>query len=389
MTIMEVCSWADLPSEFIEDISEAPRCQVANPDRSLPVEGLPDSWILCRIPDAIICDNSVAGPLGNESMYLLQQGKSWFPDGAMVTEMLKRENHQIFKVPGTAVQLSAWCGWHFNHFVLDTLIRLGVVYERLITGDSRWRNAKIVAAFGTDGDRSTFADMTPTVQWIWHRLGLIDRLIPNNGWLIKANRTFCFDEVIFPDVNRLFKSDQSEQVRMPVFTRGVLLPIQKALGVLDPEVEQNLVIWADREEGIIRNVSPIRKKEILERIRSSVRRYNEAHTSRNPIELVEFEHTTPEADFELFRRARIALGPHGQQLWNIVFSKPGTVVIEFADWEDLFVNDDHRPCGFSLANAAGQEYRVVDTANFDGFSGRDLLPDIEQTMQIVDGVLGV
>jgi capsular polysaccharide biosynthesis protein len=93
-------------------------------------------------------------------------------------------------------------------------------------------------------------------------------------------------------------------------------------------------------------------------------------------------------DFEVFRRAWIVIGPHGGQLWNFAFAKPGTQMVEFTTWEDTFVAEDCRTCGFSLANAAGHEYAIVDTPDWENYGASDLKPAAEDLLELVDGFLG-
>jgi hypothetical protein len=80
-------------------------------------------------------------------------------------------------------------------------------------------------------------------------------------------------------------------------------------------------------------------------------------------------------------------GPHGQQMWNHAFARPGTVVIEFTsltglDFVDLRKSDDCRHCGWALANAAGHNYWIEEPDGFSFFRG-GIKPSIPRVMSIV------
>ena len=63
---------------------------------------------------------------------------------------MANKNVSIHNVPGLVVQLGAWSGHEFNHFAIDTLMRLGMVLDLLRSTDPLWGTAKIVTAFDPD-----------------------------------------------------------------------------------------------------------------------------------------------------------------------------------------------------------------------------------------------
>ena len=387
MEIIEIDRLGQLPPSLHRNLYvDCERNECSHPNHASIAGKMPSSWILYDFPQAMICDNSIAGPMRSPLSFLLQQNKFWFPSGEQVSQMLQRSDFELISMPGVAIQLSACCGWHFNHFALDSLIRLAAVYERLLSHDPVWREAKIIMPFGEHGFESSIHELKPTVRWILEKLGLIDRLHPNNGWLAKAKQAHYFDRVFMPDVDIHFRSKNSQAVNLPIFTRNILRPIQKALGVLDDSVERNLILWADRE-GLIRGVCPDRKREILSQLQRCLDRFHQENPEAKRLEIHEFQHSTAEADCQLIKRAVAILGPHGQQLWNMIFSQPGTLVLEFATWEDLFEAKDNRPCGYSIANAAGHSYHVIETENFDHFFGRNVRPDTEAILIVIQSYL--
>lgn len=88
----------------------------------------------------------------------------------------------------------------------------------------------------------------------------------------------------------------------------------------------------------------------------------------------------------MFRRAVAVIGPHGGQLWNIAFAKPGTLVVEFNTWHDVFMAKDCRTCGYSLANAAGHKYWIVEPAKFS-YEAHSLMPPPAEVVGIVSAHL--
>ena len=58
----------------------------------------------------------------------------------------------------------------------------------------------------------------------------------------------------------------------------------------------------------------------------------------------------PRHDFEIFRRAVMVIGPHGQQLWNMAFCRLVNTVRTLACAHPLWMNTD----------ASQQEQRTMD-----------------------------
>lgn len=94
---------------------------------------------------------------------------------------------------------------------------------------------------------------------------------------------------------------------------------REALGVQDlPEEERDLIIFASRENDLVRKVE--NEDEIISALQMTF-----------PGEkIVKFDGTKDaRANIELFQRAKAVVGPHGAGLSHIIFSAPGTKVVEF------------------------------------------------------------
>ena len=259
-----------------------------------------------------------------------------------------------------------------------------ISYERIISDDPLWGSAKIVAALGGKGMQAKPSDLSHALKFLFDRLNLTDRLVPTTGWIVKNKRTPRFEYLVFPEVDPLYHcgANFGSRTKDAIFPRGTFLPVQRALGVLDPAVPRDLIVWAGRTGRRALNIA--RKAEIFQAIHGLLTK----HDLVEHLELQDWHHDGSTArDFEIFRRAWIVIGPHGGQLWNAAFAKPGTALIEFTTWDDTFVANDCRTCGFGLANAAGQEYHIIETPNWKGFSGRDLKPAAGDVLKVVDGFL--
>ena len=360
---------------------------------------LPTNITMICIPDGIVVDNGLAGPYSNNNgnnhdllpkinIYL---SKEWFATSRQVNQFVAKKptiaHHQ-----GLGVQLSGWTGFTHNHFPGDTLIRLGLVYDALMNTDNPlWYNAKIVISADlnarSQNKRSTIGGGTvhPPVAWLYDKLNLTHRLVANNGWLAIANTTTRFDYLVFPDVFPQPKCGPNTRVKDPIFPRHTLRPIQNALGLLDiPPENLKYIVYASRKEARRRYVQDSRRTEIIQGIQSMVEEigFNEK------LEVLDWTYpNNPDQMFDVMSQAKVVVGPHGANLWNIAYGMPpGGLLVEFNTLDLEFTNKDCRTNAFALANAAGLSYALVDTPNF-GYNTKDLLPNVEDTIGIIKAFL--
>ena len=122
-----------------------------------------------------------------------------------------------------------------------------------------------------------------------------------------------------------------------------LMAVRSALGVtVLPESKRDIIVYVSRKTEPTRRVS--NEDQLLRSIRASF--------PGTPV-LVYEDAMSPEASISLFQRAKVVLGPHGAGLSHILFSAPGTAVIEF-----LFMADP--PMMFwHTASALEQDYWLL------------------------------
>ena len=150
-----------------------------------------------------------------------------------------------------------------------------------------------------------------------------------------------------------------------------LLAVRSALGVkVLPEKQRDVIVYVTRASEPTRRVA--NEAQLLNNIRA-------AFPDKS---LVVYDGTASPADtITLFQRARVVLGPHGAGLSHILFSAPGTAVIEF-----LFMADP--PMMFwHTAAALGQEYWLLPVPNSYYMQKEMEVPQGEVT-DILTAVLG-
>ena len=67
-----------------------------------------------------------------------------------------------------------------------------ISYDRITSNDPLWGSAKIVAALGGTGMAAKPSDLSGALKFLFHRLNLTDRLVPNTGWLAKNKKVSLF-----------------------------------------------------------------------------------------------------------------------------------------------------------------------------------------------------
>ena len=128
--------------------------------------------------------------------------------------------------------------------------------------------------------------------------------------------------------------------------REALESVREALDVrVLPEEERNLIVYCTREGSSSREVA--NEREILQTLAEEF----------PDNELVVYRAGQPlEEVISLFERARVIVGPHGAGLTHLLFSAPGTHVVEF-----LFMKDP--PMMFwHMSRALGLDYWMVPIA---------------------------
>ncbi|KAL4435565.1 hypothetical protein ABPG77_002528 [Micractinium sp. CCAP 211/92] len=147
-----------------------------------------------------------------------------------------------------------------------------------------------------------------------------------------ASRVYCADRLLVPT--------PTPRITPP---REALGLVRSGLGVQTlPEAERDLLVYVSRAGEPSRRVA--NEEALLAAIRAA---FPEQQVAVFQGDL------TPTETLALFQRARLVLGPHGAGLSHILFSAPGTAVVEF-----LFLADP--PLMFwHTAAALGQPYWLL------------------------------
>jgi len=301
---------------------------------------------LLHLPDAFIGDGVV---FDREHYYTMGRwwlGRNW-RDYAGTREVRHLD---------AAVSVGAWGGDAFQHFVIDALPQLAAVIDLLETPEMA--HVRIVSH-----NKSGRA-----AQWFWDRLKLSERIVskPQN---IRSGFVVHADLVLFPQ----FEPNIDQ---LGLYPRGVLRPIQRRLGSLEP-TKRDLVVYLQRQGR--RSVAD------EETLLSAVRRFLEG----TDLALHVFPGATnPGAAVDLMKRARIVFGPHGGAFANLIFAQPGTQVIEFVPLSRLLCGNEDDPLSmyYGLAQAAGMNYWFVEPKYYD-HQQPGMVIDVDGVLDTFDRIL--
>lgn len=258
------------------------------------------------------------------------------------------------------VNVDAWQGIAFQHFVTDCLPRLALIYTPLVEARTPlWRRAKVVYNNGTAG------------SWFLRQLGLYHRALPGIGWgrispFVYRARLALYPQYDPAPVTVPSRYDAHTKVRHGVHPRGSLLPVQRALGVFESK-RRDLVLFVGRPYFRSRSLLCEDQLTLLEGLRSRLK----ARPRLSHLKLTIANHTEgnkgSDASLErartLFRDAAIVIGPHGGALANLVFCRPGTSVIELyphVSDHDRVHTRTSKFAYYGLANAAGLDYWFIE-----------------------------
>jgi len=266
----------------------------------------PSIHLLC-VPNAYIGDGVVF-----DENYYYQMGRWWMGNGAT----LYKDTNRVTEVD-VALSINAWGGEAFQHFIVDSMPKLGVLWDWLMKNP----HIKIVSH-----------NSSPIPKWFWKKLDLVDRIVDKpkmaaEKYAVHANLAFYL---------------HADRRILGVYPRNSLRPIQRKLGVLDT-VEKKYILYLRR--GHRRKLENEKNLlEIMHKIWDST-----------PYEMIDYRHKSTQNDLETFRAARVIWGPHGGAFGNLVFAQPGTHVLEVTAMHTPG-SGDNRWMYWGTANAAGCHY---------------------------------
>jgi len=153
--------------------------------------------------------------------------------------------------------------------------------------------------------------------------------------------------------------------------REALAAVRSALGVaVLPPARRDVIVYVSRRDEPTRRVA--NEAELLAALRAAF--------PGHPIEVFTGGVSPAEA-IALFQRARVVVGPHGAGLSHILFSAPGTAVVEF-----LFLADP--PMMFwHAAGALGQDYWLVPVPQ-GYYMQPEMVVPVGEVVDVLTAVLG-
>lgn len=395
---------------FDEDHTMQPPSRVAHESRyhMLKTVHIPDSFIFICARNAFVGDSNIAA--GSEDSVdenqitdkFVPEMRFWFSTVLNYESFVPKNELTYIDVPGLVVQLTAWSGAMFNHFFLDTGIRLGTIYDLLMSDDPVWGKAKIVIDLGMDGAKETLGTVKQKfLLWVLEKLELADRILPGVGWMEKSQHMYRAQYALLPEVYPIPQCTGNAQ--FGPWARDIVRPVQKKLGVFDelaPGEFRNLIIYTGRKGVHRREENPQSREQIHELVQSKIKQHNEQHNCEGgqKLEFFDFKSTKAAEDMKFFRRAIMVMGPHGAANWNTFFCRPGTTVLEFQPIDtmtnrpqsanDLTKDFECRAHFWGMAEAANFEFWAVETAKFDFHENHGgLEPNLDEISTITDLVL--
>lgn len=301
---------------------------------------------LMSVPGGFMGDNVI---FDNERYYSF--GRWWLGDSWRLYEKT-----QEVRSLDVAISIAAWGGEAFQHFVLDALPRLGAVIDAL--EQPELGHVKLLTHnFGSQAGK-----------WFFRQLGLEHRLEQKP---ISAEHGFVYQARL------ALYHDFEPNAGQGIYPRGILRPIQLRLGVLEDGL-QDLVLYLHRPAKSKRSVA--NESTLLEKLRPIV------EAAGCNLHIFQSREDTA-ADRDLFKRARLVLGPHGGAFANLVFVRPGTPVIEFLPLYRLFnAGANPRAVYWGLAQAASLDYWVVEPNEFD-FDSPQMIVDEKEVIEMARRLL--
>lgn len=212
-----------------------------------------------------------------------------FQDESPVPESTAADRAACERYPELASLIQRY-GWQYWHFVAETLPRAALLVP-LLGPDTK------VLVWGSPWEAGFFA-----------RLGIsADRLVT-----YEPSKVYCAGTLLFPT--------PTPRITPP---REALALTRTALGAEPPlpAEERDLIVWCSRADQEVRRV--MNERPILSALKA-------AFPNETIITFESSEGLSVSQTVNIFRRAKLVLGPHGAGLSHIIFSGPGASVIEFS-----------------------------------------------------------
>jgi len=328
------------------------------------------SAYVIECPQGFIGDNSIFGPSSKnaKNRYFFSLGRWW--NGYPKAYLGSAPNISHIDLD-YAVAVGGWGATAFQHFVIDVLPKLALVYKYFNTQEWQKANVSLITNLGRN----------PAPYWFLEELGLKNRTLPMMGWPKKAKFIYRGKSVIYPGYHPapilLGKS------RIGVYPRGVMLPIQEALGVMK-ETRRDRVVMIFRKRGK-RSLDRQNRIQMTKLVEKKIAEYNQRTGAS--VQMEEFSFKTREEARSLFSRAVMIMGPHGGGFSNMIFARPRTWVVEFVPLYQFSKKGSAERTSkyvyYGLAQACNHQYWFIEPKDFD-FNRGGMKVDLQAVEKIMD-----
>jgi len=238
----------------------------------------------------------------------------------------------------------------FGHFLSEQLPRLALIWDQLLRDSDLYI---LVPEMGTNFVKQVLVELLgiPESRLVFYRYG--------SAW----NPCTVFYAEEFLMINPTVSGHPS---------RYMMDGLRKVLKSADPNIpsedQRNLVVYMSRQDAQDRRVD--NEPELITKIRENI----------NGSELFVWDSATPLLEtVRIMRRAKLVIGMHGQNLSPLVFTQPGTSVIEL-------LHSNPWLHWWSVSSALRLDYWFVPIKGFTHESAVIPAP-IDLTIQTVRAVL--
>lgn len=368
----EVAGWTSHPDTNAR--APIPKIAVTNksdPNLIQPTMGLlrdfkpyavPVATVVIRVPKATIDCKYVGLTSSGRRIYSMSK---WYHQEDIIgpTIQVLRRNPKIRKfIPGKVLSLITVWSQYYQHNVFDTLSLVAAVLPMV-------RNDKSIIILSPS---------EPCTSLLVQGLNVPEHRVITTG-VETVDSIYEADELLL--VHHI--SPDSGPGRL----RKLVMGVNPAGWLRHLRSELNHNLWRERSEspstivylhrpfGRARGLHPDNEYELLQAVkRSLLPGYSLKVFNDSKGWLI---------DRHLFATAKVIFGPHGGAESNIIFSAPGTHLIEFNPMASLQKQGENaRPCYLGLANSCDINYWVVQPKQF-AFLGRET-PTVVDVQDVVD-----
>jgi len=232
-----------------------------------------------------------------------------------------KEDMLLVQVPKLVPILFVW-GLVFPHTVKDTMPRVMLSLPYLAANPS----AKLLMEQSavTENFLRRMGVPDSRVHWIKRRISKMGSVFRETQNIIyEATEELAFPHCLPGPLHTGVYAPEIYHALRDVMVRAPPLPLE----------ERNLIVYVARDGGDNSKMRRIdNEAKLLSKLNHTVNSLEEEFELRNVTapQFIKFvgKGQTMESSIDIFRRARVVLGPHGGGFYNVLFSAPGTHVLE-------------------------------------------------------------